>query len=203
MQIKGKFIQNATLSSDKILLKAGEALRILAQDGSEKRLIELDANGKVFVNGSEVALKADVTSAIAAASAASAAATQASVEELDGKLTDEKDRAEAAEAGLAADIASEASARASAVSAEQSARESADTALGGRIDTEEAARIAGDAATLASANSYTDSQVAALVNSAPAVLDTLKELSDALNGDENFATTVANNIGAVAGDLPP
>lgn len=50
---------------------------------------------------------------------------------------------------------------------------------------------------LSESKEYTDSKVAALVDSAPEVLDTLKELSDALGGDENFATTVANNIGQV------
>lgn len=42
---------------------------------------------------------------------------------------------------------------------------------------------------------YTDTKVAGLVNSAPATLDTLKELSDALGNDPNFATTVSNKIG--------
>jgi microcystin-dependent protein len=46
------------------------------------------------------------------------------------------------------------------------------------------------------AKEYTDTKIADLVNSAPAVLDTLKELSDALGGDENFATTVSNRIGS-------
>jgi hypothetical protein len=62
-------------------------------------------------------------------------------------------------------------------------------------------RQAGDAATLVSANSYTDAQVTALVNSAPAVLDTLKELADALGGDENFATTVATQIASVQSEV--
>jgi len=38
--------------------------------------------------------------------------------------------------------------------------------------------------------------IAALVNSSPATLDTLKELADALGDDPNFATTVAASIGA-------
>lgn len=42
---------------------------------------------------------------------------------------------------------------------------------------------------------YVDTKVAGLVNSAPETLDTLKELSDALGNDPNFATTVANQIG--------
>ena len=40
-----------------------------------------------------------------------------------------------------------------------------------------------------------DTKVAALVDSAPETLDTLKELSTALGDDPNFATTVATNIG--------
>jgi hypothetical protein len=42
---------------------------------------------------------------------------------------------------------------------------------------------------------YTDLAVTNLVNSAPATLDTLKELSDALGADANFATTTAAALG--------
>jgi microcystin-dependent protein len=59
--------------------------------------------------------------------------------------------------------------------------------------------------TLDEAKSYTDTKVAqeiaALVNSAPAVLDTLGELSDALGDDPNFATTVSNRIGTAESRL--
>ena len=44
-------------------------------------------------------------------------------------------------------------------------------------------------------NSSIQAATAALVNSAPAALDTLKELSDALGGDANFATTVTTALG--------
>lgn len=57
------------------------------------------------------------------------------------------------------------------------------------------AQAAADAATLASAQSYADAKVAAVVNSAPEALDTLKELADALNSDPNFATTTATALG--------
>ncbi len=40
--------------------------------------------------------------------------------------------------------------------------------------------------------------IASLVNSAPGALDTLKELSDALGGDPNFATTILNALGLKA-----
>jgi len=42
---------------------------------------------------------------------------------------------------------------------------------------------------------YVDDAVSELVNSAPTTLDTLKELSDALGADANFATTTATALG--------
>lgn len=69
------------------------------------------------------------------------------------------------------------------------------------LATETTNRISGDSTTLSSANSYTDEKVAAIVNSAPAVLDTLKELSDALGSDPNFATTIAGQIGTLTTNL--
>jgi hypothetical protein len=44
---------------------------------------------------------------------------------------------------------------------------------------------------------YTDEKLAELVGTAPETLNTLKELSDALGNDENFATTIANQIGNI------
>ena len=41
---------------------------------------------------------------------------------------------------------------------------------------------------------YVDTELAALVDSSPAALDTLNELAAALGDDPNFATTVNNNI---------
>ena len=41
---------------------------------------------------------------------------------------------------------------------------------------------------------YVDTAISSLVNGAPGVLDTLKELSDSLNGDSNFATTVTGQL---------
>jgi hypothetical protein len=49
---------------------------------------------------------------------------------------------------------------------------------------------------VASSNAYTDAQIAALVDSAPGLLNTLNELAAALGDDPNFATTVSNNIAA-------
>lgn len=46
--------------------------------------------------------------------------------------------------------------------------------------------------------SYVDTKVAGLVDSAPSTLDTLNELAAALGDDPNFATTVATEIGKKA-----
>ena len=46
--------------------------------------------------------------------------------------------------------------------------------------------------------SYVDTEVANLVNSAPATLNTLDELAAALNDDANFATTVTTSLGLKA-----
>lgn len=63
------------------------------------------------------------------------------------------------------------------------------------VATETTARESGDRATLTSAKVYADNAVANLVNGSPEALDTLKELSDALGNDPNFAATVAAQIG--------
>lgn len=68
----------------------------------------------------------------------------------------------------------------------------------GYVDSK-AAQEAADA--LSSANSYTDAAISSLVNGAPALLDTLKELADALGSDENFAVTIGNQIAALDGRL--
>lgn len=48
---------------------------------------------------------------------------------------------------------------------------------------------------ITASNAYTDAEILALINSAPATLDTLKELADALGSDPNFSTTVATALG--------
>ena len=54
---------------------------------------------------------------------------------------------------------------------------------------------AAETAAVNTANAYTDAEVAALVNGAPALLDTLNELASAINSDAGFATTIGTQIG--------
>lgn len=71
-----------------------------------------------------------------------------------------------------------------------------DNGLSDRLTKEASTRESEDTRILGEAKGYTDTKIAGLVNSAPETLDTLNELAVALGGDENFATTVATNIGA-------
>jgi hypothetical protein len=144
---------------------------------------------------------------------------------LQDNIDDEVARATAAEASLQSAISAEVTRATAAEAALQSAiddieyvlphkadqadldieiatRESADDALYQQILDEADARIAADTtlqsnidATLVSANDYTDTKVAQLVDSAPETLDTLRELAAALGDDPNFATTVTTMIG--------
>ena len=93
------------------------------------------------------------------------------------------------------------------VANEATARVAGDDALSARLDTLEAdpttatAVAAGDAATLSSANSYTDTAVSNVIGSAPGVLDTLGEIADAINDDANVYTTLVSQISAVQSDV--
>lgn len=51
---------------------------------------------------------------------------------------------------------------------------------------------------LTQSKTYTNEQIAALVNSSPAALDTLNELAAALGNDPNFATTITNELASKA-----
>jgi hypothetical protein len=102
-------------------------------------------------------------------------------------------------------------AEASAISSAKTYTDGRETVLQGNIDAEETARIAavtaeatarasGDAATLASANAYTDTQVSNVIGAAPGALDTLNELAAALGNDADFAATTAASVATALSD---
>ena len=93
------------------------------------------------------------------------------------------------------------------VDANETASDAAEAALSGRLDVLEAdpttatAVAAGDAATLSSATTYTDTAITNVIGTAPGVLDTLGEIADAINDDANAYTTLATSIAAVQTDV--
>jgi len=84
-----------------------------------------------------------------------------------------------------------------AISTEVTNRNTAiSTAIGTEVTDRNSAIATAKAQAIADANSYTDGEVAALVSSAPELLDTLAELATAIAENPNYATDAAN---AVAG----
>lgn len=141
--------------------------------------------------------EADVDAAVAAEAAARDAADQTII----ASVANEASTREAADTTLQANIDAEAATRASADTTEANTRSGADAALSARLDTLEAdpttatAVAAGDAATLSSANTYTDTSITNLVNGADAALDTLKEIGDALaQGDSDVTAALTAQI---------
>ena len=110
---------------------------------------------------------------------------EAEDERLDGRITAETTRATGEETTIRQELA------AGDAATLQSARSHTDT----EIASERTARESGDRTTLQSAKEYVDRAIAELIDGSPAALDTLKELSNALGDDPNFATTVATQIG--------
>ena len=135
-------------------------------------------------NALQSSLNTEIANRQAAVSAEEAARI-AGDSELASDLAAEEAARIAGDAALQSSLNTEVANRIAAVSSEAAAREAADDVLDAKIDQKHSEAL-----------SYTDSKVAALVNSAPEVLDTLKELADALGGDENFATSIAGQIGA-------
>jgi hypothetical protein len=85
---------------------------------------------------------------------------------------------------------------------EVSARQAADGALSGRLSVLEA-----DPTTksyvdseVAGAKTYTDGKIGDLINGAPAMLDTLKEIADAIGAGSDVATGLANSISQEVSD---
>ncbi|NDC22668.1 MAG: hypothetical protein EBZ49_00835, partial [Proteobacteria bacterium] len=171
--------------------------------GLDARLDSLEADPvtKAYVDGAvsgEQSARQSADQALSGAITGEQAARQADVSGLDSRID-----------ALEADPVTKAYVD-GAISGEQSARQSADQALSGAITGEIAARQAdvsgldarldviegpsGQAGSIAKAlvdaKAYTDQEVSALVDSAPEVLNTLKELADALSGDAHFASTV-------------
>lgn len=191
-QIKKKFIADKAIDGSKILLQNNEALKALNSLGVEKSMMKFNSsNALEFIEMPEIT--ADPISG------------NQVVRKLyvDTKVSAEETRAMGEESRIEGKVDQEILDRQAAVSAEQSRAESAEAVLDARLDVLEGAdNVAGSVAkALKDAKDYSDQKISDLVNGAPGVLDTLKELSDALGGDENFAATLAGQMAGLDGRL--
>jgi hypothetical protein len=148
------------------------------------RKIELTGNvtGEVMFNGSQ---NVQISTTLNGSFATDAEVATAKGEAIDAAAADATTKANAALAD-AEDYADQAEVDAKAYT---DARETAiTTAYQTYANTAEA-----DAVT--TANAYTDGKVADLVDSAPALLDTLNELAAAIGDNPNYATDLATSVG--------
>jgi hypothetical protein len=142
--------------------------------------------------------------ATAAAYDAAGAATSAQANAATDATAKVAAEATARNSAIASAIATEVSDRNTAIATAKSAAEATASAdATSKANAAQAAAISAaatdattkSAAALASANTYTDGAVSALVDSAPALLDTLNELAAAIGDDANFATTLSTSVG--------
>ena len=201
---------NNLSSSSSSAIAAEQAAREAADMALDGRLdaLEADAVTKAYVDSKDSAEKSNREAADAALDGRldvleQDPTTKAYVDSKVLAINNDMDSLDAYAQDIRGDLDQEILDRASAVSAEETARIAGDAALSSSLSVEQSARQAADSALdskittkFNESKSYTDTKIADLVNSAPAVLDTLKELSDALGGDANFATSVANQIAA-------
>ena len=117
-----------------------------------------------------------------------------------GEIATAKSQAITAAENYADSLASDYDAAGSATSAKNDAKSYADGLISTEVTDRNSAIATAKSQAITTAEGYTDNAISNLVNGAPAVLDTLKELSDALGADKNFSTTVAENIASAKSD---
>lgn len=187
VMLKGEAAVKASdLAAEKARAEAAEAALSASVSALEAEVGD-NLQGAIAGLQSDIAAEKARAEAIEGTLSASLSALQSQVgEDLQNTIT-----------SLQADISAEA-ARAQTVEASLLASVGAlETQVGANLQSTITSLQAADAANLAEAKAHADSKIAELVSSAPEVLNTLKELSDALGGDENFAATISGQLGAV------
>jgi hypothetical protein len=201
-----------TLETARTIELTGDVTGQVNFNGSQNVQISTTLNGS-FATDAEVATAKgeaisdaeDYTDAREAAitSAYQSYADAAEADAISAAAADATSKANAAKSGAEATAAA---ALASAVSDLEDYADQAEVDAKAYTDTRESAitsayQAYADAAesdAVSTANAYTDAEIAALVDSAPALLDTLNELAAAIADNPNYATDVANLIATKA-----
>ena len=199
----------ATMAAANTTLQSNiDTLQAAAQ--AARDLIQADVDANETAAASALSTETSNREAAVAALQALVDAAQTARTAMQADIDQNEADADAADAALSGrlDVLEADSTTATAVAAVQSDvdqnevdSDAADAALSARLDTLEAdpttatAVAAGDAATLVSANTYTDTSITNLVNGADGALDTLKEIGDALaQGDSDVTTALTAQI---------
>ena len=164
------------------------------------------AAAEAFATAADTALYGTVTTDIATAKNAAEATAQgyantAESDAIAAAALDATSKANAAESNAIAAAALDATSKANA--AQAAAELTASDANSSLYTTVTSDISNAKSEAIAAAELHTDNAVAALVDSAPALLDTLNELAAAIGDDANFAANLATSVGekvAKAGD---
>ena len=191
----------STLETARTIALAGDVTGSVSFDGSANVTITATVDGSFATDAEVTTAKSEAIStassdATTKANAAQSAAELTASNALSSAVIDLENYADAAAAQAESDAAADATSKANAAqAAAEATAAAANTSLYGTV-TSDIATAKSEA--IASANGYTDSAVANLVDAAPALLDTLNELAAAIGDDANYATTVSGMISAKA-----
>jgi len=191
-----------TITADLVGNVTGNASTATTLETSRTITLGGDLAGSVSFNGSaNVTLNATVASSFAT----DAEVATAKGEAISTAAADATSKANAAQSAAEATASADATSKANAAKSGAEATASADaTSKASAAQAAAEATAAADATTKANnakaeaitaSNAYTDTSVANLVDSAPAVLNTLNELAAAIGDDANFATTLTASVG--------
>ena len=191
-----------TLETSRKIELSGDVTGEVMFNGSQNVVITATIDGS-FATDSEVATaKSEAISSAndytddeiaAEVTARNSAIATAKSEALSDAAADATSKANAAEAAAIAAAAADATTKANA--AEVAAKAYTDTRETAITNAYQSYANQAELDAISSANAYADDKIADLVDSAPALLDTLNELAAAINDNPNFSTTIATQIG--------
>lgn len=176
-----------TITADLVGDVTGNADTATALETARTISLTGDATGSVSFDGTA---NAQITVTLDSSFATDAEVATAKSEAISTASSDATSKANAAQAAAISAAASDATTKANAAQSAAIAAAASDAST--KADAAEA-----------DAKAYADQKVADLVDSAPALLDTLNELAAAIGDDANFAANLATSVGekvAKAGD---
>ena len=189
----------ADLSPFKNLADLGGSLDdyvLISTKGQAGGVASLGVDGKIPSGQlpDELSFDAEVTTAVS-----NAMATE--VTNRNSAIATAKSQAITAAETYADGLASNYDAAGSATTAKNDAKSYADGLISTEVTNRNSAIATAKSQAISTAEGYTDTKIGDLVNSAPAALDTLKEIADVLGDSTNLTGTLISNIGGLNTDL--
>jgi hypothetical protein len=172
------------LETARTITLAGDVTGSVSFDGTANVSITATIDGSFATDAEVATAKGEAISTAAGDATTKANAAQSAAEST--ASADATSKANAAQSAAESTASADATAKADAAQAAAESTASADATT--KAD-------AAQAAAIASSNTYTDTAVSNLVDSAPELLDTLNELAAAIGDNPNYATDLATSVG--------